>query len=126
MPYIEEEKTIKTKVIGIATKIDDNDTIGVRQVIMDEIYDDPSIVKMFYLKKNEVWVSLNNGREYYMGDIKSKYIDLIINNVTQIKYWEITGGQQIPAETYMIAGQKTTKYNSFTKKKGLNIGIKLI
>lgn len=126
MPYIEEEHTIKTKVIGIATKINDGDSIGVRQVVMNEMYEDPSIVRLFYLMKRQVWVSLENGKDFYLGDVKAKYEELIMKNVTQIVSWQITGGQTIPETRISIAGHSTIKCNEVRAKFGLNIQIKLL
>lgn len=126
MPYVEEEQTIKTKVIGIATKINDGDKIGVRQVVMEEMYCDPSIVRLFYLRKREIWVSLDNGKEFYLGDVKPKYEELIMKNVTQIVSWQITGGQIIPEARISIAGQSTIKCHEVKAKIGLNIHIKLL
>lgn len=126
MPYVAEEHAIKTKVIGIATKINDGDTLGVRQVVMQEMYDDPSTVRLFYLRKREVWVSLDNGREFYLGDVKAKYEQLIMENVTQIVSWQITGGQTIPETRISIAGHPTVKCHEVRAKFGLNIQIKLL
>ena len=127
MPYIEEERKIKTKVIGIASKIDDTDTLGVRQVVLQEIAEDPTIVSLIYLKGREVWVALESGREFYLGDIRAKYEQLLLDNQTKIKSWQITGGSQLAPRTVMIAGIETVQKNYEGKgKRGMNIHIELL
>jgi hypothetical protein len=126
MPYIDEERTIKTKVIGVNSKIDDGDDMKVRQVVLQEMADSPESVSMLYLKKREVWVMMNNGREHYLGDIKSKYQDMIMSNPTQIKSWQITGGHEIPAKIVTIAGEPTVQKQSIRAKRGMNIHVKLL
>jgi len=125
MPYVETENTIKTKVIGVNSKIDDKDDMKVRQVILTEMAEDPSIVNLMYLRKREVWVLLDNGREFYLGDIKAKYEELIMKNVTQIIRWQITGGYQVPSKSVLVAGFDTIKTPSVRAKYGMNIYIKL-
>ena len=126
MPYIEAEKVIKTKVIGVNTKLNDTDDMKVRQVILKRISDDPSIVNIIYLRKREVWITLDDGTEHYIGDARAKYEELIMKNVTQIVHWTITGGQEIPAKLIMVAGFDTIKTPSAKAKYGMNIFIKLI
>lgn len=125
MPYVELEKKIMTKVIGIASKIDDNDTLGVRQVVLEEMAEDPSIVSLIFLKGTEVWVSLENGREFYLGDVRAKYERLILDNQTRITSWQITGGAEIPNKTICIAGQDTNQKVYGRGKRGMNIHIEL-
>jgi hypothetical protein len=125
MPYIEEENRIFTKVLGVASRIDESDELGVRQVILDEIADDPSIVSLIYLRQREVWVSLENGNEYCLGTIREAYNDLIMSHVTRIKSWEVTGGHVIPKRMVEIAGQSTGIGQVSRAKRGLNIQIEL-
>lgn len=127
MPYIENERKILTKVIGVNTKVDDQDDRKVRQVILQEIEEDPSRLSLIFLKKQEVWIKLISGREFYLGDIKSKYADLLLNNIAQIASWQITGGYELPGKTIEIAGNETCVQNrSIRANRGMNISIKLL
>lgn len=126
MPFVEEEKVIKTKIIGVASKIDDNDTMSTRQVVLEEMFDHPELVSMLYLRKRRVYVSFDDGREFYLGDIKLKYEELIMNNVTQIVSWQLTGGHEIPFTPLVIAGQTVKRKDSMRAKFGVNIHVKLL
>jgi hypothetical protein len=126
MPYVDVERTIKTKIIGIASKIDDKDNMKVRQVILEEISQNPEIVDMLYLRKRQVYVMLDNGKEYYLGDIKSKYENLIMNNPTRIKSWQLTGGYPVAREIFEMAGQETVKKRGMRGNYGMNIHIELL
>jgi hypothetical protein len=125
MPFVEEEKMIKTKVIGIASKIDDKDTMGVRQAVIMRMVEEPESVSILYLRKRQVYVSFEDGKEFYLGDIKAKYEDLIMNNVTRIFSWQITGGYPIGGNSFVMAGQPTIRKHDTTAKYGLNIHVKL-
>jgi len=126
MPYVESESMIKTKIIGVASKIDDKDQLGVRQVVLQEMADEPWNVSILYLRKRQVYVSFADGREYYLGDIRAKYEDLIMNNVTQITQWQLTGGHKVDGKTVVIAGQVTMQSRDVNAKYGVNLHIKLI
>lgn len=125
MPFVEEEKMIKTKVIGVASKIDDLDSIGIRQAVIQRMIEEPESVSIMFLRKRQVFVCFEDGREYYLGDIKAKYEDLIMSNVTRILSWQVTGGHVIPERTFALAGHATIKSHQTNAKYGLNIHVKL-
>ena len=126
MPYIENERKILTKVIGVNTKVDHKDDRKVRQVVLQEIEEDPTRLSIIFLKKHEVWVKLISGREFYLGDVKAKYGDQLRVNAAEIVSWKITGGYELPAKTIEIAGNDYTKQRSIRASRGMNIGIKLL
>lgn len=126
MPFVEEEKMIKTKVIGVASKIDDSDNMEIRQAVIRRMIEEPESVSILYLRKRQVYVSFDDGREYYLGDVKAKYEDLIMNNVTQVKSWQVTGGYTLGSKSFLLAGQPTIRSHEMNAKYGLNIHIKLI
>lgn len=125
MPFVEEESVIKTKVIGVATKIDDGDNLGLRQAVIQRMIEEPESVSIMFLRKRQVFVCFEHGSEYYLGDMKAKYEDLIMNNITRIASWQVTGGHFIEKKSFELAGQPTLRSHSTTAKYGLNIHVKL-
>lgn len=126
MPFVEEEKMIKTKVIGVASKIDDKDTMNIRQTVIRQMIEEPESVSIMYLRKRQVFVCFEDEKEFYLGDIKAKYEDLIMSNVTQITSWQVTGGHLIEGRTFSMAGEVTLRSRDTNAKYGLNIHVKLI
>ena len=126
MPYIAEESRIITKVMGVATKINPDDNVNVRQVILEDIAEEPLIVDLIYLKKEEVWVKLNDGKEYHLGYLKKKYLDIIMKNACQIKSFQITGGQEIPRGKLNLGGYDGNIGKPIRAKRGMNITINLL
>lgn len=126
MPFVAEEKMIKTKVIGVASKINDGDNINIRQTVIQRMVEEPESVSIMYLRKRQVFVSFDDGREFYLGDIKAKYEDLIMNNVTQVTSWEVTGGYLLEAKSFQLAGHETIRRREMNANYGLNIHVKLI
>ena len=121
MPYVAEENMIKTKIINIATNVDLYD----RQKVMKALANKEIDIRFIYLKNREVWFTMDDGSEYHMGDIKSKYADIVAQNVTQVVSWQITGGYQLAERKIEIVGQPTLKTPSMRAKYGMNIYIKL-
>jgi len=126
MPYVEAENKILTKVIGVASKIEDLDEMTIRQVVLEEMETNPESVQMIYLKQRQVWVAFENGKNFHLGDVRAKYDALIMSCPTKIKSWNVTGGNSIPANTIMIAGHATPVGHKITAKRGLNINISLL
>lgn len=127
MPYVENESTIKTKVIGVATKINDQDNMKIRQVILQRMQEEPNSVSLIFLRRSQVWVCFDDNQEFYLGDLKNKYEKLIMNNVTQIINHQVTGGYKIPEKTVKLAGMKTIVSGGGSRVNfGLNIYVKLI
>ena len=129
MPYVAEENKILTKVLGVATKSDSedqNDKSKVRQVVLTEMHDEPEKVDYLYLKKNDVYVCINDNH-FHLGYIKSKYDSVIMQNVTKITRWQITGGYDLPTKQVLIAGEQTPLHGHRLRAHyGLNICIDII
>ena len=126
MPYIAEENKIITKVMGVATKVNPDDNVNVRQVVLQDIADEPLIVDLIYLIQDQVWVKLSNGNDYHLGYLKKKYLEMIMKNACRIRSFQITGGQEIPRGTLNLGGHDGAIGRSIRAKRGMNITIELL
>ena len=125
MPYIAEENKIITKVMGVATKLHPDDNVNVRQVILEDISEEPLRVDLIFLKKEQVWVKMDDGKEYHLGHLKKQYLDIIMNNACQVKSFQITGGQEIH-KRLSLGGHDGDIGKPIRAKRGMNITINLL
>jgi len=129
MPITEEGNKILTKVLGVNTRMDneDADKKKVRQVVLMEMFERPEMVDCVYLKKSEIWVTLD-GNDFHLGSLRDKYKSVIQAHITKISNWKVTGGQELPPQFFtIVAGEQTP----LPRKKirgnfGLNICIELL
>jgi len=78
---------------------------------------------IYIYKKEEIWVKLD-GNDFHLGFIRTKYLDLIKQNTTEIKSWHITGGYELPTASVLIAGTPTPAEGKTMRANfGLNICI---
>tara|TARA_R110002020_G_scaffold453970_2_gene669196 strand:+ start:1679 stop:2053 length:375 start_codon:yes stop_codon:yes gene_type:complete len=123
MPYVEEERLIQTNVVGVASGKDK----ALKQATMADMYKNPEIVDLLYLKGQEVWVKYTDQagtHKMQLGEIKHKYLILLENYAGFIWKWQITGGGPIEKRQINLLG-KTTDYVTAVKNHGLNLFIKL-
>ena len=129
MPIIENENKILTKVLGVNTRIDneDLDKKKIRQVVLMEMFERPEMVDCVFLKKSDIWVTLD-GNDFHLGSLRDKYKSVIQAHITKISRWEVTGGKELPPQFFtVVAGEQTP----LPRKKirgnfGLNICIELL
>ena len=129
MPLLLEEKKILTKVLGVNTRIDneDPDKKKVRQVVLMEMRERPEMVDCVFLKKSEIWVTLN-GNDFHLGLLRDKYGEVVSKHITQISSWKVTGGQELPPTQFtIVAGEQTPiPRRQIRANFGLNICIELL
>lgn len=129
MPLVLEENKILTKVLGVNTRMpnEDPDKKKVRQVVLMEMRERPEMVDCVYLKKSEIWVTLD-GNDFHLGMLRAKYESVVRAHITEIKSWKVTGGQELPPTVFtIVAGEQTPLPNKQMRANfGLNICIELL
>ncbi len=123
MPYVEEERLIQTNVVGVASGKDK----ALKQATMADMYKNPEIVDILYLKGQEVWVKYTDQagtHSMQLGEVKHKYARILESYASFIWKWQITGGGPIEKRQINLLG-KETNYITATKNHGLNLFIKL-
>lgn len=90
MPFILKDKQIKTKLLGVAWKMED---IG-RQQLLQILRDDPKNIKNVYVFGTTCYMSYD-GKEYVLGRIKEIYSSLLNTHELELVHLQVTGGYDI-------------------------------
>lgn len=95
MPYIHEQRQIRTKGVGVSLKVHNQGYD--RQVILEMMKVDSKCVEEIYLVNTEIYVQIKK-KHYLIGNIKQEYLPILSLNKGIITDWSVTGGYDIEHE----------------------------